>query len=343
MRLRADQLPGALARGMSPVYAVCGDEPLLSDEAAGLIRQAARQAGIDERQAFQVEPGFNWGAWVSGFDSLSLFASRRLVELRLPTGKPGVEGGKTIEAWCRQPPPDTTLLLLLPRADKAMQQTKWYTALEQAGVCAHITPPTIDQLPAWIGTRLGRLNLKADPETLTFLTNRVEGNLLAAHQEIEKLALLLPPGPVSLDEAREAVVDVARFDASDLPEAFLKGDPARFCRIIDGLKAEGETPILALWLLAQELRTLYRLACGLEAGETLPSLMREQRVWDSRQPLVSRALKRLKRTELAVALRNAARVDRACKGLLREDGWQLLKQLGLGLMGKHSLKDDYAY
>jgi len=333
VKLRADQLTGALAKGLAPVYAVCGDEPLLTDEAAALIRQAARKAGA-ERQSFQVETGFNWGAWSAGFDSLSLFASLRLVELRVPTGKPGVEGGKAIEAWCANPPADTYLMLLLPRADKTMQATKWYAALENAGTAIHIAPPTPEQLPAWIGARLARYDLKADSETLAFLASRIEGNLLAAHQEIEKLALLLPPGQFDLESARNAVVDVARYDASDLPEAFLKGDAARYCRIVDGLEAEGETPILALWLLSQELRTLYRLAAGVEAGKQLPVLMRENRVWDSKQALVGRALKRLQSAELGAALRQASRVDRASKGLLRENAWAMLKQLGLSLMGK---------
>lgn len=343
MRLRPDQLAGALAKGLAPVYAICGDEPLLSDEAAAQVREAARKAGIDERQSFQTETGFNWGGWMAGFDSLSLFASRRLVELRLPTGKPGTEGGKTLEAWCNQPPPDTTLMLLLPRADRAMQQTKWYGAVEKAGVAVHIVPPTPEQLPAWIGARLGRHGLKADRDTLAFLATRVEGNLLAAHQEIEKLALLLPPGELDMETARNAVVDVARYDASDLPEAFLKGDAARYCRIIDGLEAEGETPILALWLLSQELRTLYRLAGGVQAGDPLPALMRENRVWDSKQPLVAKALKQYRAPELGSALRTASRIDRASKGLLRENAWAMLKQLGLELMGKSRLKDEYGY
>ena len=342
MRLRGEQLASALAKGLGPIYAICGDEPLLADEAAAQIREAARKAGA-ERQAHQVETGFNWGAWAGSFDSLSLFSSLRLVELRLPTGKPGVEGGKTLEAWCNNPPADTFLLMLLPRADKAMQATKWYGALEKAGTAVHVTPPTPEQLPAWIGLRLARLNLKADAETLAFLASRVEGNLLAAHQEIEKLALLLPPGQFDLETARGAVVDVARYDASDLPEAFLKGDAVRYCRIIDGLEAEGETPILALWLLSQELRTLYRLAAGIASGEPLPALMRENRVWESRQALVARALKRLTSVQLASALREAGRVDRASKGLLREDAWAMLKQLGLGLMGKTNLRNEFAY
>jgi DNA polymerase-3 subunit delta len=343
MRLRPDQLPGALAKGLQPVYALCGDEPLLLDEAAADVRQAAQRAGFDERQSYQAESGFSWAGWVAGFDSLSLFASRRLVELRLPTGKPGVEGGKTLEAWCARPPADTLLLVLLPRSDRAMQASKWFGALDQAGAVVNLVAPTPEQLPAWIGERLARKRLKADRETLAFLADRVEGNLLAAHQEIEKLALLLPPGPVSLAEARNAVVDVARYDASDLPEALLKGDAGRYCRIIDGLEAEGEAPPLALWLLAQEVRTLHRLALGLQAGGALSALMRQHRVWDSRQPLVGKALKRWSSAQLGQALRQLARADRAAKGLLPENAWLLLKGLGLSLMGKPLLKDDYGY
>lgn len=343
MKLRPEQLAGTLAKNLQPVYALCSDEPLLLDEAAGLVRQASMQAGYAERQSFQVETGFSWAAWAAGFDSLSLFSEHRLVELRLPTGKPGVEGGKTLEAWCARPPADILLLVMLPRADRTMQAAKWFTALEHTGAVVNLVAPTPEQLPAWIGARLASKQLKADRETLAFLADRVEGNLLAAHQEIEKLALLLPPGPVDLETARSAVVDVARFDASDLPEALLKGDVARYCRIIDGLQAEGEAPPLALWLLTQELRSLHRLALGLEHGESLPALMRQQRVWESRQPLVSKAVKQLSAARLGRAMLAAAQADRAAKGLLREDAWLLMKQLGLALMGKAGLEVSYGH
>lgn len=342
MRLRVEQLSAALGKGLAVIYVIAGDEPLLIDEAAKLIRAAARKSGA-ERQSFQVETGFNWAQWTASFDSLSLFANQRLVELRMPSGKPGVEGGKTLENWCARPPSDTHLMVLLPRADKTMQAAKWFTALERAGTLILISPPQDDQLPAWIAGRLARHNLKTDSETLAFLASRVEGNLLAAHQEIEKLSLLVPPGSFDLGTARAAVVDLARYDVSDLPEAFLKGDALRYCRIIDALAAEGETPILALWMLSQELRTLYRLAAGVAAGEPLSVLMREHRVWDSKQALVGHALKRLRPGALAQALRQANRIDRASKGLLREDGWALLKQLGLSLLGKAVLNDEWVY
>lgn len=338
MKLRAEALAGALDKALMPIYAVCGDEPLLLDEAMAQIRTAINRDSPAERQGVVADARFDWRSWMAGFDSLSLFSSRRVVELRLPGGKPGVEGGKVLEAWCERPPEDVFLVLLMPRPDRATQQTKWFSALERSSVIVQIAEPTPEQLPAWIGARLARKQLQADRDTLAYLAARVEGNLLAAHQEIEKLALILPPGPVGLADARAAVVDVARYDVNDLSEALLKGDAVRYCRIIDGLQAEGEAPPLAIWLLAQELRTLYRLAAGLARGQALPTLMKQQRVWDSRQPLVGRALKQFPAAALASALRLISRADRAAKGLLRDDAWLMLKQLGLALMGQADLK-----
>lgn len=334
MRIRGDQLAGALKGALAPVWLVSGDEPLLVDEAVARIRAAALAQGYDERQSAQSEPGFDWRAWAGSFDSLSLFASRRMIELRLPTGKPGVEGGKVLEAWAQQPPADTLLLVTTPRLDKAALAVKWVKAIEGEGVLVQTWPPTLDRLPEWIGERLGRHGLKADRETLAWLTARVEGNLLAAHQEIEKLALLLPPGPLDLATARASVADVARYDVGDLSEAFLKGDAVRFCRILDGLKAEGEGLPLVLAVFGSEVRTLYRLAAGLSRGERLQGLMAALRVWESRQGLLERALKRADPARLAWAMQGLARLDRAAKGLLREDAWDELKQLGLGLMNR---------
>ncbi len=334
MKLRGEQLEGALRKGLAGVWLVSGDEPLLTDEAAARIQEAARAQGYDERQSWQAESGFDWRGWLAGFDSLSLFASRRLVMLRLPTGKPGVEGGKTLEAWAANPPADTLLLVSTPRLDKATMSSKWVAALERAGVLLQTAPPPVERLPEWIGDRLARHGLKAERDTLAWLAARVEGNLLAAHQEIEKLALLRPPGPLDMASARGAVVDVARYDVGDLSEAFLKADAARFCRILDGLRAEGEGLPLVLAVVGGEIRTLYRLAAGVARGRRLASLMQEARVWESRQGLVERALKRAGPERLTWAMRGLARLDRAAKGLLKEDAWDGLKQLGLALMNR---------
>jgi DNA polymerase-3 subunit delta len=334
MRIRADQLAASLNRGLSPVYAVSGNEPLLVDEALGEVRAALRAAGVQERQAFQAEAGFDWQGWLTGFETLSLFASRRVVELRLPTGKPGIDGAKALEAWCARPPQDTWLLVGLPRADRAMQNSKWFAALERCGAVVTVQPPTLERLPDWIGMRLARQGLKAHPAALAFLAGRVEGNLLAAHQEIEKLALLLPPGPVRLEQVAEAVLDVARYDAGQIPEALLKGERVRLARILDGLRAEGETPLLALWIMTQELRTLYRAAELIQRGMAPSAAMARLKVWESRRPWLARALKRLDLPTLRRAVLEAARIDRAAKGLLREDAWEMLKRLALSLTGR---------
>ncbi len=333
MRPNPDKLEAELARELKPVYTVSGDEPLLVQEAADAIRAALRRHGVEERQRFQAEGGFDWTGWLRGFDSLSLFASRRLVELSIPSGKPGADGAQALETWCARPPADTWLLVLLPRLERKVQEGKWFKALDRAGAIIMPRPPTLEQLPAWIGERLARHGLEADRQTLAFLAARVEGNLLAAHQEIEKLALLIPPGKVRLEDAREAVMDVARFDAGQLAEALLKGDGLRLARILDGLKAEGETPLLALWVLTQELRTLYRLAWARRRGEPLAAAFARLRIWESREQPLRRALERLSQPRLARALAEAARIDRAAKGLEQADAWALLKRLALDLSG----------
>lgn len=348
MKLRGEQLDGTLQRSLASIWLVSGDEPLLTDEAAAQIRAAARAKGFSERQSYQAETGFDWRGWLAGFDSLSLFSSQRLIELRLPTGKPGIEGGKILEAWAANPPADTLLLITAPRLDKASLSTKWATAIERAGILLQTAPPPIERLPDWIGERLARHQMKADREILTWLAARVEGNLLAAHQEIEKLSLLAPPRQpgqsvqLTLKTVRAAVADVARYDVSDLSDAFLKGDAARFCRVLDGLQNEGEALVLILTVLGNEIRTLYRVSAGLAQGQRMPALLQAARVWDSKQALVERALKRAGPDKLAWAMRGLSRLDRAAKGLLREDAWDELKQLGLALMNRAPVQSSAA-
>lgn len=332
MKLRGEQLDEALKKNLAGVWLISGDEPLLVDEAVAGIRAAARARGYAERQSFQADADFDWRAWAAGFVSLSLFSSRRLVELRLPTGKPGVEGGRVLEDWAAQPPADTLLLVITPRLDKAGLASKWAGALERAGILLQIAPLPAERLPEWIAARLAAHGLHADRDTLAWLAMRVEGNLLAAHQEIEKLALLLPPGALDLTSARAAVADVARYDVGDLGEALLKADAVRYCRILDGLRAEGEGLPLVLAVVGSEIRTLHRLASGIAQGRRLADLLQEARVWESRRGLVERALKRAGGQRLAWAMCALARLDRAAKGLLREDAWDGVKQLGLALM-----------
>ena len=330
-RLNVDQLPAHLQRGLASLYLIYGDEPLLAMEAADAIRVRARQEGYAEREVFTVEAGFSWQSLMASSNSLSLFAARRIIEIRIPTGKPGTEGGQALQDYSSRLPDDTLTLISCPKLDKQTQATKWFKALEQAGTVIPVYPVERAKLPQWIAQRLAAQKQRADTMTLQFLADRVEGNLLAAYQEIQKLGLLFPEGALNFDQIREAVLDVSRFDVFNLSDAMLAGDAVRLARITEGLKGEGVAPMLALWALTQEIRTLTKLKLGQRRGVALSQLLREARVWESRQGLVQRALGRLSEAHLVAGLKQAAALDRMIKGLARGDVWDELLQLGLGM------------
>ena len=329
MRLKPEQLDQHLARGVQSLYLVFGDEPLLAQEAADAIRARARQEGCAEREVFTVERGFNWQNLLTSGNSLSLFASRRLVEIRIPSGKPGNDGSQALQDYCARLPADTVTLVICPKLDKTAQAGKWFKAMEQAGVVVAVFPVERAQLPAWIGARLARQQQRAEPATLQFLSDQVEGNLLAAFQEVQKLALLFPPGMLSFEQVKGAVADVARFDVFKLGDALLAGDAARVNRVLDVLRGEGEDPVLILWALTREIRSLAKLRGGLRRGGSLPQLMRDAWIWETRQKLVEQAVKRTSEARLLQGLKRAAGIDRMIKGLARGDVWDELLQLGL--------------
>ncbi len=330
--IRAEQLEAQLAKPLAPVYLIHGDEPLLSIEAADSIRVAARKAGFTQRSVLIAERGFKWGELHTAGASMSLFGDKNLVELRIPTGKPGTEGGEAIASYCARLSPDTLLMVSLPRLAKRDQSTAWFTALSRAATCIDIWPVERARLPEWISTRLARQKQRASRESLQFLADCVEGNLLAAHQEVQKLALLLPAGELAFDDLRAAVLNVARYDAGKLSEAMLSGDVVRLARMLEGLRAEGEAPPRILWILADEIRAIAMVKDGLATGRQLSDICRENRVWgEPRQTLVGRAAQRLSRPALHAALSRAARIDRMVKGVARGDVWDELMQLGLAL------------
>jgi DNA polymerase-3 subunit delta len=328
--LRLEQLEGHLARELRALYAIHGDEPLLSLEAADAIRRKAREKGFSERAVFLADRSFDWGELAASAASLSLFGERKLIELRIPSGKPGADGAQAIEAYCASLPPDALTLVMLPRLDRAGQSSAWFQAIESRGTVVNVFPVERSRLPEWIAARLARQKQSARPEALRFLADCVEGNLLAAHQEIQKLALLLPPGELDFDVVREAVMNVARYDAGKLSEAMLSGDHARLARMLEGLRGEGEAPPRVLWLLAEEIRAVCRVQDGLSAGRPLADVCREARVWgDARQAAVGKAAKKFPRSALLSALEHAAAVDRMVKGIVKGDAWDALLQLGL--------------
>ncbi len=324
MRLTAEQFIDRPPKALQPLYVVYGAEPLGALEAADLLRDIAKQQGYIEREVFTAESGFDWSRLASAGSALSLFATQRLLELRIPTGKPGKEGSAAIEGYCQRLPDDTVTLISLPDVDWQGKQTKWFVALEAAATVIESQPVERDQLPRWLASRLARVKLSASPDALEYLADRVEGNLLAAKQEIEKLALLCPPGEVSLETLEASIANVSRYSTSTLVTAIHDGDAARIAKMLDGLKAEGEPPPLILWMLTSELRMLLRMVGVTRAG---------------RQPFPSKAreLDKLARKHTAASLvrlnLQAARLDRMIKGVNSNDVWDALLQFACGLGG----------
>jgi DNA polymerase-3 subunit delta len=330
MQLRAEELERHLARALAPLYVIHGDEPLQSLEAADAIRAKARAQGYAERDVLSVERGFDWSLLSASTANLSLFASKKLIELRIPGGKPGTDGAAAIVRYCAALAPDVLTIVSLPKLDRRTQDAAWFKALAGHGALINTFQVERLQLPQWIAARLARQKQQADRQTLQFLADSVEGNLLAAHQEIRKLGLLFAPGELAFDAVCGAVLNVARYDAFKLNEAMLAGDKARLARMLEGLKSEGEAPPKILWVLAEEIRAVAKVQAGLAQGEDLQRLYGNNRVWgEARQRGVSQAARRLSWAALAAALRHAARIDRTIKGLARGDVWDELLQLCL--------------
>ena len=330
MRIGSEQIRQHLSRDIKPLYAVFGDEPLLALEAADRIRAKAREAGYGEREILTVDSGFKWSQLAMAGGSLSLFASRKLLELRIPTGKPGVEGSEALQAYCGALPPDTVTLVSLPAIDWRAQKSGWFEALDRAGIVVEARTVTRKALPQWLAGRLQMQAQQADAATLDFIADRVEGNLLAAFQEVQTLALLFPPGPISFEQVRDAVLDVARYDVFNLGETLLEGDVLRLVRMLDGLKGEGVAPPLVLWAMTEEIRTIGKVITGTASGKPMSMLLREARIrGTAHQNLMQQQCGRFTLGQVSEALRHAATIDRMIKGLIRGDAWNELLQLGL--------------
>jgi DNA polymerase-3 subunit delta len=312
VRIDSEQLIQHLSRGLKSLYVVYGEELLLALEAADRIRAKALEQDFDERRVLIAESGFDWGELAMLSNSLSLFAPKRLLDLRIPSGKPGKDGSEALQQLAASLPADTVTLIMLPGIDRQGQTSKWFEALDKA--------------------RLAQQGQQADPQTIEFLIDRVEGNLMAAHQEVQKLALLFRAGALPFDEVKNAVVDVARFNVFEIGVTLLKSDRAHFVRMLDGLQAEGAAAPLVLWAIAEEARAMARVKTAMAAGRPLAQALRDARVWGPRQDLMPAALRRLTQGQLIAALRHAADIDRLIKGLASGDAWDELLQLGLELM-----------
>ena len=332
MRIDSEQLSQQLGRGLKSLYVIFGDELLLELEAADRIRAKAAEQGFTERRVLIADSGFDWGELAMASHSLSLFAPKRMLDLRIPGGKPGKEGSDALQRLAAAPPTDTLTMITLPGLDRQAQTSKWFTALENAGMAIHAASVKRDRLGQWLAGRLAQQDQQADDDLIQFLVDRVEGNLMAAHQEIQKLSLLFPTGALPSEAVRNAVVDVARFNLFDIGPTLLKGDRAHYVRMLDGLRAEGTAEPLVLWAVTEEVRTMAKVKAAVAAGRPLAQVLRDSRVWGARQDLMPGALRRLQQSQLMAALRDAAHIDRMIKGLADGDVWDALLQVGLQLM-----------
>lgn len=342
MQLKLDQLASHLQKAggtLKPIYTLYGDEALLAQEATDAIRAAARAAGYTERQVHTVSGAhFDWSSLLGAASEMSLFGDRQIIEIRIPSGKPGKEGSAALQQYCDAAAGNDGLITLvtLPRLDKTQQSSAWFTALDGCGVTLRCDPIERHQLPLWIAQRLAAQGQQVEPgeagqRTLAFFADRVEGNLLAAHQEILKLGLLHPPGTLTIEQIEEAVVDVARFNVFKLSEAVLSCQIERTLRMIDGLQAEGEAAVLVHWALTEDILGLHRARLALDGGKPLPIVLREQRVWGPRERLYERVLPRTKTAALIRLTVAASTVDGIVKGLRHpewpQDPWEALRRL----------------
>jgi DNA polymerase-3 subunit delta len=334
MQLRSADLPRHLQRKLHPLYVIHGDDPLGTLEAADAIRAAARSAGCDERDVFIVDQHFRWDAFVAANANLGLFGTRKLIDVRIPSGKPGAEGAQALEQHARSLDPDGVTLVTLPRIDRQTQASAWFCALADAGVTIAVAPVERAALPAWLADRLARNQQRVSAQTLAFLAERCEGNLLAARQEIDKLALLLPAGLLGDDDVERAVADVARYDIQELSEAWLQGDAARTLRIIDALRSEGEPITLAIWQFGEDLHALASVREAVALGQSLQTAVRGARVWGKRQAALERAARRAAPAHPEQLLRSLAQLDATAKGLGGVDPWDMLISVALELCGR---------
>jgi DNA polymerase III subunit delta len=342
MQIRSEQLAAHLQKGLRPIYTVWGDEPLLAQEAGDAIRAAARASGCTERQvhtAFGAH--FDWSGLLGASMAMSLFAQRQLIEIRIPSGKPGKDGSEALQRYCQHLSDDTVTLVQLPKLDRSQQTSAWFAALDAAGAMVRVDPIDRKALPQWIAQRLAAQGQRVEggepgQRALAFFADRIEGNLLAAHQEVQKLGLLYEAGELSFEQIESAVLNVARYDVFKLGEAVLAGQVARALRVLDGLRAEGEAAVLVHWTLAEDIRGLKRVKDAMAAGRPLPMALREARVWGAKERLFERVVPLLTDHTVAHLVEAAQVCDGLVKGLKHpewpNDPWDGLKRLVLMLV-----------
>jgi DNA polymerase-3 subunit delta len=336
VKIPANQLSNHLRKSLSPCYLVTGDEILLVQESLDAIRKKARSEGFESRDLHIATTGFNWSDFSASGGNLSLFAEKRIIELQLPTGKPGRQGGQAIVDMIAQTADDLMLIVSGPKLDRNTQNAKWAKSLESAGALVQVWPVGPRELPAWVASRMKDAGLQPDREAVRLIADRVEGNLLAAQQEIEKLRLLHGEGPVTAQDVDAAVADSSRFDVYKLVDAAVAGDAKRAIRILSGVRGEGTEAVIVMWALTRELRTLVTLADSVSHGRDLSSALQAARVWQNRQGIVRACVSRHSSAHFYGLMKYVRRGDAASKGQSGEDPWQIATEIVLGLALGHA-------
>ncbi|MDJ0738306.1 MAG: DNA polymerase III subunit delta [Gammaproteobacteria bacterium] len=334
MRIYPDRLDEHLAGQLAAVYLISGDEPLQLGECGDAIRHAARAAGYTTRDVLEAGSGFDWQQLTAAAAAFSLFGDKKIIDLRIPGGKPGADGSRALSAYCEDPPPDTLLLLTLPKLDRQQPNSKWFKAIDRLGVTIQVWPIEAGRLPRWIEQRLRQAGIRPSRDAVRMLAERVEGNLLAACQEIDKLVLLHGSGPLDAEQLAAAVADSARYDVFELVDSALRGDAARAVHILDGLRGEGSAPSVVLWALHREIRTLAAISTDVAQGMSTDHAINRAKVFRKRTGLVRQGVDRL-RTAQWLGLLDACHVaDAAIKGVNRQSAWTLLERITLALCGQ---------
>ena len=331
IKIQGNQLEAHLKSGLASCYLVTGDEHLLVTETLDAIRTAARERGFGSRDVHIATTGFDWARLRDSSANLSLFAEQRIIELRLPTGKPGRAGSQAIVELIEHTGPDLVLIVSGPKLDRSNQSAKWVKSLEERGVSIQVWPIGVRELPNWIAARMRKTGLEPSRDAVALIADRVEGNLLAAGQEIEKLRLLLGKGAVSVEDIQHAVANSSRYDVFKLVDTALEGGAQRAIRILHGLRSEGVEPVIVVWALTRELRVLVKLADAIETGADLSTGMKRAGVWRNRQALVRSCIGRHRPGDLRQLLKSAGYADLAAKGQTWADPWQLATEIVLGL------------
>jgi DNA polymerase-3 subunit delta len=331
LRLNIDQLHRHLQDGLSSIYLIAGDEPLLAMEAGDQIRSQARKEGYTERDVYHVESGFDWNEITLSSSSMSLFAEKKIIEIRMPSGKAGVSGGKVLTQVAQSPPEDTLILIITGKLDKPTRNSKWYRAIESSGICLQLWPVAANQLPGWIAQRLELQGLQASKEALHLLADRLEGNLLAADQEIRKLSLLVEQQTVDVEDVLQVVTDNARHNIFEFIDAAMSKELEKLSRMLGHIRAEGVQPPVVLWAMARDFRLLFLVADALINNRSPDQALDAHGVWKSRRQMLVGAGRRKQAGYWAACLSRCAKIDRMIKGRADGNPWDELLQLGFRL------------